>query len=68
MYRDNGIIWCQNDAIDKGLGLRNINSVKKRSCENDSGTWYQDRKIRIRNTRIPDRYETLGFNVKDADF
>ena len=30
-----------------------MNSVKE-SNGNDSRTWYQDKKIRIRNTRIPD--------------
>ena len=30
-----------------------MNSVKETNG-NDSRTWYQDKKIRIRNTRIPD--------------
>ena len=31
-----------------------MNSIKE-SNGNDSRTWYQDKKIQIRNTRIPDK-------------
>ena len=35
-----------------------MNSVKETNG-NDSRTWYQDKKIRIRNTRIPDRHGSI---------
>ena len=34
-----------------------MNSVKETNG-NGSRTWYQDKKIRIRNTRIPDRHRS----------